>query len=160
MPPKPARLNSSHFWASSSAGSALVMRQTFSSLRPSAWRSSRAACAASGKQTCSGQTAWVRIERLTLPLFFSYSKVRYSVGVDCQGGKIRLGGGEEFLDVLVKLELVIFNGQQKVPSTLQHDVASRLGLGVQGIQPSGARLGSKSWPSPWPSGIRRCAARS
>src|ERR1035437_8992038 len=134
MPPKPARLNSSHFWASSFAGSALVMRQTFSSLRPSAWRSNRAACAASGKQTCSGQTAWVRIERLTLPLFFSYSKVRYSVGVGFQGGEIRLGGGEQLLDVLVKLELVVFDRQQVVPSALQHDLASRFGLGVQGIQ--------------------------
>src|ERR1035441_10218795 len=133
MPPKPARLNSSHFWASSFSGWALVMRQMFSSLRPSAWRSKRAAWAASGKQTCSGQTAWVRIERLTLwP--FSYWKVRYSVGVGCQGGEIRLGGGEQLLDVLVKLELVIFNGQQIVPSALQHDVASRLGLRVQGIQ--------------------------
>src|SRR6266704_4003862 len=109
MPPKPARLNSSHFWASSFAGSALVMRQTFSSLRPPAWRSSRAACAASGKQTCSGQTAWVRIERLTLPLFFSYWKVRYSAGVGFQGGEIRLGGGEQLLEVLVKLLVVIFN---------------------------------------------------
>ena len=73
-------------------------------------REAEAACAASGKQTCSGPTAWVRIERLTLwP--FSYWKVRYSVGVGCQGGKIRLGGGELFLDVLVKLELVIFDGQ-------------------------------------------------
>src|SRR5216684_8464940 len=134
MPPKPARLNSSHFWASSFAGSALVMRQTFSSLRPSAWRSSRAACAASGKQTCSGQTAWVRIERLTLPLFFSYWKVRYSAGVGFQGGKIRLGGGEQFLDVLVKLLLVVFNGEQIIPSAFQHDIASGLGLGVQGVQ--------------------------
>ena len=98
---KPARLNSSHFWASSFSGWALVMRQMFSSLRPSVWRGKRAAWAASGKQTCSGQTAWVRIERLTLGLF-SYAKVRYSVGVGCQGGKIRLGGGEPFLDVLVK----------------------------------------------------------
>jgi hypothetical protein len=56
------------------------------------------------------------------------------VGVGFQGGKIRLGGGEQLLDVLVKLELVIFNGQQIVPSALQHDVASRLGLRVQGIQ--------------------------
>src|ERR1039457_2794803 len=133
MPPNPARLNSSHFWASSFSGWALVMRQMFSSLRPSVWRGKRAAWAASGKQTCSGPTAWVRIERLTLwP--FSYWKVRYSVGVGCQGGEIRLGGGEQLLDVLVKLELVIFNGQQIVPSALQHDVASRLGLRVQGIQ--------------------------
>src|SRR5271169_239024 len=133
MPPKPARLDSSHFWASSFWGSALVMRQMFSSLRPSVWRSKRAAWAASGKQTCSGQSAWVRIERLTLwP--FSYWKVRYSVGVAFQGGEIRLGGGEQFLDVLVKLELVIFNGQQIVSSALQHNIASRLGLGVQGIQ--------------------------
>src|SRR5216684_1404006 len=134
MPPKPARLNSSHFRASSFAGSALVMRQTFSSLRPSDWRSSRAACAASGKQTCSGPTAWVRIERLTLPLFFSYWKVRYSAGVGFQGGEIRLGGGEQFLDVLVKLLLVVFNGEQIVPSAFQHDIASGLGLGVQGVQ--------------------------
>src|SRR5450759_3971240 len=133
MPPNPARLNSSHFWASSFSGWALVMRQMFSSLRPSAWRSKRAAWAASGKQTCSGQTAWVRIERLTLGPF-SYAKVRYSVGVGCQGGEIRLGGGEQFLNVLVKFQLVIFDGQQIVPSALQHDVASRLGLGVQGIQ--------------------------
>src|SRR5258708_40282799 len=103
MPPKPARLSSSHFWASSFAGSALVMKQTFSSLRPWAWRSSRAACAARGKQTCSGQIAWVRIERLTFPLFFSYSKVRYSLGVGFQGGKIRLGGGGEVPPFLVQL---------------------------------------------------------
>ena len=65
----------------------------FSSWRPSAWRSKRAACAARGKQTCSGQTAWVRIERLTLR-FFSYWKVRYCVGVGFQGGKVRPGGGQ------------------------------------------------------------------
>ena len=34
----------------------------------------------------------------------------------------------------MKLELVVFNGQEIVPSALQHDIASRLGLGVQGIQ--------------------------
>jgi hypothetical protein len=56
------------------------------------------------------------------------------VGVGFHGGEIRLGGGEQFLDVLVKFELVIFDGQQIVPSALQHDVASRLGLGVQSIQ--------------------------
>ena len=38
------------------------------------------------------------------------------------------------LDVLVKLELVVFDRQQVVPSALQHDLASRFGLGVQGIQ--------------------------
>ena len=89
----------------------------FSSLRPWAWRSKRAACAARGKQTCSGQTAWVRIERLTLRPF-SYWKVRYSVGVGCQGGEIRLGGGEQFLDVLVKLELVIFNLKDASPGAV------------------------------------------
>lgn len=34
----------------------------------------------------------------------------------------------------MEFELVIFGGQQIVPSALQHDIASRLGLGVQGIQ--------------------------
>src|ERR1041385_3960758 len=87
------------------------MRQMFSSWRPWAWRSRPAACAASGKQTCSGQTAWVRIERLTFRSF-SYWKVRYCVGGGCQGGKIRLGGGEQFLDVLAKFELVILHAQQ------------------------------------------------
>ena len=56
------------------------------------------------------------------------------MGVGCQGGKIRLGGGEQLLDVLVKLALVVFDRQQVVPSALQHDLASRFGLGVQGIQ--------------------------
>src|ERR1035441_2343524 len=79
-------------------------------LRKLKWRSRRAACAASGKQTCSGPTAWVRIERLTLPPFFSYSKVRYSVSVGFQGGEIRRGGGQQFLDVLVKLQWVVFDG--------------------------------------------------
>jgi hypothetical protein len=56
------------------------------------------------------------------------------VGVACQGGEIRLGGGQQGLDVLVELELVIFNGQEIIPSALQHNIASRLGLGVQGVQ--------------------------
>jgi hypothetical protein len=69
------------------------MRQMFSSLRPSAWRSKRAACAARGKQTCSAQSGWVRIERLMLRSF-SYWKVRYCVGVGFQGGEVRLRSGE------------------------------------------------------------------
>jgi len=34
----------------------------------------------------------------------------------------------------VEFELVIFDCQQIIPSALQHDIASRLGLGVEGIQ--------------------------
>jgi hypothetical protein len=56
------------------------------------------------------------------------------VGVACQGGKIRLGGGEPVFDILVQRELVIFDGQQIVPSAVQHDMASGLGLSVQGVQ--------------------------
>src|SRR5690349_10240776 len=113
MPLKPARLSSSHFFASSLAGSALVRRATFSSRRPSLWRSNRAAWATRGKQICSGETAWVRIERLTTRPFSTVS-VRYWVGVGCRGGKIRVGGGEQFLDILVKGRLVVFSRQQIV----------------------------------------------
>ena len=56
------------------------------------------------------------------------------MGVGCQGGKIRLGGGEQLLDVLVELELVIFDGQQIVATAFQDDLASRFGLGMQRIQ--------------------------
>src|ERR1051326_7554835 len=109
------------------------MRQMFSSWRPWAWRSRRAACAASGKQTCSGQTAWVRMEPFT-SWTFSYLKSRCLAGAGCQRGKIRLVGWEQCLDVLAKWELVILHAQQVVPSAIQHDSAGRFGLGVQGIQ--------------------------
>ena len=146
MPPKPARFKSSHFWASSLSGGALVMRQMFSSWRPWAWRSKRAACAARGKQTCSGQTGRVRIERLTLRSF-SYWKVRYCVGVGCQGGEIRPGGGEQFLDVLVEFGLVVFDGQQIVRPAFQHEIASGFGLGVEGIQRDQSASRSRSGKS-------------
>jgi hypothetical protein len=56
------------------------------------------------------------------------------VGVGFQGGEIRLGGGEQFFDILAECRLIILGGQQVVAAGLQHDVASRLGLCVQGIQ--------------------------
>jgi len=56
------------------------------------------------------------------------------VGVGTQGGKIRLGGGEEFFDVLVNGGLVIFGRQQIIGAGLQHQRASGLGLGMQSIQ--------------------------
>lgn len=55
MPPKPARFSSSHRCASSLPGSALVSRVRCSSWRQSVGRSSRAACATSGKQICSAE---------------------------------------------------------------------------------------------------------
>ena len=78
-------------------------------------------------------TAWVRIERLTRRLF-SKSRVRNWVGVGCQGGKIRLGGGEQFLDVLTHGGLVILGRQQVIGPCFQHQVAAGLGLGVQRVQ--------------------------
>ncbi len=52
----------------------------------------------------------------------------------CQGGKIRLGGGEQFFNVLVNGGLIILGRQQVVGTRFEHQVASRLGLGVQGIE--------------------------
>src|SRR6266496_379449 len=133
MPPKAARLNSSHFCASSFSGPALVTSAMFSSWRPSDWRSKRATWAAKGKPICSGVTGWVIIERLTRRLF-STSRLRNWVGVGCQGGEIRLGGGDHLFDILVQAELVVFSRQQIVGATVEHEVADGLGLGVQRVQ--------------------------
>ena len=56
------------------------------------------------------------------------------MGVGSQGGKTRLGGGEQFLDILVDGGLITLGRQQVVGAGFEHQVASRLGLGVQGIQ--------------------------
>jgi hypothetical protein len=54
--------------------------------------------------------------------------------VGFQGGKIRLGGGEEFFDVLVNRGLVVFGGEQVISPGLEHQIASGFSLGVQSIQ--------------------------
>ena len=56
------------------------------------------------------------------------------MGVGFQGGEIRLRGGKPFLDVLVDGGLIILGRQQVIAASFQHNVASRLGLSVQGIQ--------------------------
>jgi hypothetical protein len=56
------------------------------------------------------------------------------VGVGFQGGKIRLGGGEQFLNVLVHGGLVIFGRQQIVSPGFQHRRTGGIGLSVQGVQ--------------------------
>ena len=45
----------------------------------------------------------------------------------------------------MEFELVIFDGQQIVPSAFQHDVASRFGLGVEGIQPDQSAVEVQVW---------------
>jgi len=56
------------------------------------------------------------------------------VGVGFRGGKIRLGGGNEFFDIVVEGALVLFSREHIVGPRFQHQVASRVGLGVEGIQ--------------------------
>ena len=73
------------------------------------------------------------MERLSRRFLFS-SRVRYCVGVGCQGGKIRSGSGQQFLDVFVHRGLVAFGREQVIASTLQHHLPARLSLGVQRIQ--------------------------
>ena len=45
----------------------------------------------------------------------------------------------------MEFELVIFDGQQIVPSAFQHDVASRFGLGVEGIQRDKSAVQVQVW---------------
>src|SRR5258707_13512846 len=92
--PQASRFRRNQFVASSREGSTLVISATSSSLRPSVWRNSRAACSANGKQTCSAVTGAVTILRLSLRLLL-ISCTRAFVGVDSCGGKIALGGGNE-----------------------------------------------------------------
>src|SRR5271166_1054348 len=85
--PQGSRLRPNQVIASSREGSALVISATSSSLRPSVWRNSRAACSANGKQTASALTVALTILRLSLrPLLISCT--RALVGVGSLGGKI------------------------------------------------------------------------
>src|SRR5450755_2556584 len=93
------------------------------------------------------------MDRLTRRLL-SYSRVRNWVGVGCQGGKIRLGGGEQLLDVLVNGGLVVFGGQQIVSPGLEHRRAGGLGLRVQGIERDKPAFRWSWFPqSRWPDNI-------
>src|SRR5271165_2004389 len=84
--------------ASSREGSRLVISATNSSLRPSVWRKSRAACSANGKRTCSPVTGTVQILRLSWRRLL-ISCTRALVGVDSRGGKIALGSGNQCFDL-------------------------------------------------------------
>ena len=56
------------------------------------------------------------------------------MGVGFQGGKIRLWGGNQFFDVLVDRWLIVLGCQEVIATAFQHDIASRFGLSVQGVQ--------------------------
>ena len=56
------------------------------------------------------------------------------MGVGCQGGKIRLGGGEQLCDGLVDGGLIVLGGEQVVGTGFEHQVTRRLGLGMQSVQ--------------------------
>ena len=56
------------------------------------------------------------------------------MGVGCQGGKIRLWGGEQLLDSLVKCGLIVLGRQQVIGAGFEHQGQGRFGLGVQRIQ--------------------------
>src|SRR5271165_1706845 len=103
--PQASRFRRNQFVASSRQGSTLVMSATSSSLRPSVWRNSRAACSANGKQTCSPVTGAVTILRLSLRLLL-ISCTRAFVGVGSRGGKIALGDGNECFDLFAHGGLV------------------------------------------------------
>src|SRR5271166_3625505 len=79
--PQGSRFRPNQFIASSREGCALVISAASSSLRPSVWRNSRAACSANGKQTCSALTGAVTILRLSLRLLL-ISCTQALVGVD------------------------------------------------------------------------------
>src|SRR5208337_607308 len=105
------------FIASSREGSALVISATSSSLRPSVWRNSRAACSANGKQTASALTVAVTILRLSLrPLLISCTRAtrlsspKSLVGVgSLVGGKIAPRGINECFDLFAHGGLIAFN---------------------------------------------------
>ena len=115
--------------ASRREGSALVISATRSSLRPSVWRNSRAACSAKGKQTCSALTGAVTILRLSVRLLL-ISWVQAWVGVGSRGGKIALGGGHECFDLLAYGGLVPLDGEQVVGSVFEDQGACGFILGV------------------------------
>ena len=79
--PQALRLSKRQSIAGSSAGGALVIKATSSSLRPWVWRKSRAAWLAKGKPTSSGLIRAVRMTRLSArPLLIS--RVRAWVEVE------------------------------------------------------------------------------
>src|SRR5271166_1228586 len=131
--PQCSRFRRNQLGASSREGSRLVISATSSSLRPSVWRSSRAACSANGKQTCSPVTGAVQILRLSLrPLLIS--STRALVGVDSRGGKIALRSGDECFDVCAHGGLVPLDREQIIGAVFQDQSAGGFILGVQGVQ--------------------------
>src|SRR5208337_77633 len=102
------RLRPNQVMASSREGSALVISATSSSLRPSVWRNSRAACSANGKQTASALTVALTILRLSLrPLLISCT--RALVGVGSLGGKIAPRGINECFNLFAHGGLIALN---------------------------------------------------
>src|SRR5208283_915511 len=102
--------------ASSREGSALVISATSSSLRPSVWRNSRAACSANGKQTASALTVALTILRLSLrPLLISCARAtrlsspKSLLGVGSLGGKIAPRGINECFDLFAHGGLIALN---------------------------------------------------
>src|SRR5271166_6585896 len=107
--PQCFRLRPNQVMASSREGSALVISATSSSLRPSVWRNSRAACSANGKQTASALTVAVTILRLSLrPLLISCTRALVGVG-SLVGGKIAPRGINECFDLFAHGGLIALN---------------------------------------------------
>src|SRR5271165_868508 len=127
--PQGSRFRRNQLVASSREGSRLVISATNSSLRPSVWRKSRAACSANGKQTCSPVTGTVQILRLSWRRLL-ISCTRALVGVDSRGGKIALGSGNHCFDLCADGGLVPLDREQIIGPVFQDQGAGGFILGV------------------------------
>ena len=127
--PQASRFRRNQLVASSREGSRLVISATSSSLRPSVWRSNRAACSANGKQTCSPVTGAVQILRLSWR-FLLISCTRALVGVDSRGKKIALRSGDECFDLFSYGGLVALDREQIIGPVFQDQGTGGFILGV------------------------------
>ena len=63
-----------------------------------------------------------------------HSTVRAWLALALRGGKTRLGGGHFFFDVGPYRRLVVFDGEQIIGAMFHDQLATRFGLGMQGIE--------------------------
>src|ERR1700688_4166405 len=127
--PQCSRFRRNQLVASSREGSRLVISATSSSLRPSVWRNSRAACSANGKPTCSPVTGAVQILRLSWR-FLLICCTRALVGVDSRGKKIALRSGDECFDLFSYGGLVALDREQIIGPVFQDQGTGGFILGV------------------------------
>ena len=131
--PQAARLSASHCLALSCCGGKLVSSATVSGLCWRKCRRNKATCSTQGKSTCSGLAARERKTRTSnCPLLNSLLPARFCAA--CRGGKKRRKRGHQFFNVSSNGRLIVFDRQQKIGAVLEHQIASGVVLGMEGVQ--------------------------